>query len=218
MVRLKNVRACGSWCGGVKGGSQHAPRRRNQPSSPTDDAAGAARLGTPIITTDPQGTGLSRRAWGSAAHSLCPPHPLPAVEGSNSSLSVLLLDPAGDVEAPRVDRQNQGAEHKEAVHGAPAQDVDQVALRDAVKAKGQRNTRHRAVDRRRHILANAEDDGVRVLLVAPPCVLRLQLRVHLRRNARRGRAPGEGSRPQRGHRRKGSARAQEREEEQLHHV
>merc|ERR1719384_2641533 len=89
-------------------------------------------------------------------------------------LAVLLLDPRGDVQAPRV-RHQQRASHVEAVHRAPAQDVEQVALRDAVDADHESNARGHAKHLRRHVLANAKHNRVRVILVAPPRVHRLQL-------------------------------------------
>lgn len=53
-------------------------------------------------------------------------------------------------------------------HRAAAEDVEQVALRDAVEADAERKARGDAEDLGRDVLADAEHDRVRVLLVSPP--------------------------------------------------
>mmetsp|Transcript_24936 Transcript_24936/g.65759 ORF Transcript_24936/g.65759 Transcript_24936/m.65759 type:complete len:220 (+) Transcript_24936:262-921(+) len=163
-------------------------------------AAKSRRFPNATAATNPREPPASRKPKSGEANSAC-------------LLAVLLLDPASDVEAPRVGHQ-QGAENIPGVDRAAAQDVQQVGLRNAVHAKDERKERRRPVDHRRHVLANAEDDGVRVLLVAPPHVLRLQL--HSRGDAQRRRR-ADSSRPQAGSRRERGARAEERKEEELHH-
>ena len=62
-----------------------------------------------------------------------PPPPLQPVPAAHL-LAVLLLDPGSDVQSPRVDREDHGTEHEEAVDGTAREDVEEVGLRDAVAA------------------------------------------------------------------------------------
>lgn len=60
-------------------------------------------------------------------------------EGALSGLlAVLLLDPGGNVEAPRIGHE-ESAGDVEAVDGAAAEDVQQVGLGDTEEAKGERS-------------------------------------------------------------------------------
>merc|ERR1719197_87278 len=89
-----------------------------------------------------------------------------------SRFFVLLLDPGGHVEAPGVGHE-EGARDVPAVHRGPAEDVEEVRLRNAVAADAEGKARENAVDIRAHVAADAENVRRRVLLVAPPRVLGL---------------------------------------------
>ena len=74
------------------------------------------------------------RLQNAVASRLLPPFEArPQTCGLLRSLAVLLLDPRGDVEAPRVGHEER-AKNVEAIHCASAKDVQQVALGDAVEA------------------------------------------------------------------------------------
>merc|ERR1719197_784329 len=68
---------------------------------------------------------------------------------------VLLLDPGGHVEAPGVGHEER-ARDVPAVHRGPAEDVEEVRLRDAVAASEEGKTGGDAEDEGRHVAANAE--------------------------------------------------------------
>ena len=83
----------------------------------------------PACSQLPSSAAATRSHRGCCLHLKRPPKPA----GLLRSLAVLLLDPRGDVEAPRVGHEER-ASNVEAIHCASAKDVQQVALGDAVEA------------------------------------------------------------------------------------
>eukprot|EP00310_Coccolithus_braarudii_P024229 CAMPEP_0183334348 /NCGR_PEP_ID=MMETSP0164_2-20130417/2973_1 /TAXON_ID=221442 /ORGANISM="Coccolithus pelagicus ssp braarudi, Strain PLY182g" /LENGTH=115 /DNA_ID=CAMNT_0025503467 /DNA_START=436 /DNA_END=783 /DNA_ORIENTATION=+ len=112
------------------------------------------------------------------------------------------------MKAPRVGHEER-AKHVEAVHRRPAKDVKQVGLCDTVAANSEREAGSKAKDDRWHLLADAQNRRWRVVLVAPPHVLRLKLGNN-RTRTRGERAAAE--RRRLGNGGKSSARAKQRED------